>query len=183
MKKILFIIFSFLSIGAYAQIIDFDNFNETLMNQIMFDEMNKRTKQLHNGDSLIWSSVIQEDIMTDNYNYIKIHALQHNPKWIQVDLPDSIKVKINNEILKYSNFKFLTTRYTYSEIIGNVTFWGYDSSFTYQRIATEIINGWKNSPPHKSRMDANYMNKVLVGVITYYDKKRRTVYVSFVHIS
>lgn len=217
MKKELFILFSVILNNLNAQVIDFDNFDEKIMNCVTFTKMNNYVKQLYDGDSLILSSVIQKDIMSDNYNFIKNNAnilpleKLHNPNWIGRecnDLPDTIRSKIINEmLLKYSYSDFLKNkrkpksiedistkypdlkkgsnnyiRFTYTEILGSVTF-SFNTTWTYKEICDIIINEWKRSPPHREWMDVNYNNGVIVGVATYYNKKRRTVYVSFVHVS
>jgi hypothetical protein len=55
MKKFITILFLFCSLIINAQSIDFNNFCEKTMNNVMFDEMNKYVKELHNGDSLTLS--------------------------------------------------------------------------------------------------------------------------------
>lgn len=186
MKWLFSILFLVYSLLINAQVIDINNFSEDTMNQVMFDEMNKYVKKIHNGDSLIWSNVIQKDIMTDNYNFIKNNNNKlpfqklHNPKWLGRpwnDLPDTIKIKIINTLPKeYAIF-------TYTEILAGKSFTIQDGNYTYQKIAQECIINWNKSPGHALYMNANYENKVIVGVTSYYDKKRRMVYISFVYVS
>jgi hypothetical protein len=201
----LFIILCLFSLSEIkAQVIhsvDFDGFSEKRMNETMFDQMNKYVKSLHCGDSLIWSSVVQKDIMTDNYNFIKnndsllIHFL-HNPKWLGKgfnDLPDTIKTKIVNEMSKYPDLAFLKANqlkntliylsFSYTEILGSITFSNEKASFTYESLACMLIREWNESPSHAMYMNADYKNKVIVGVISYYNKEKKTIFVSFVYVS
>ena len=119
MKQSLTFILILFSLATEAQVIDFNNFSEERMNEVMFSEMNSYVKKIHNGDSLIWSSVVQKDVMSDNYNFIKSNSGQnlmklHNPKWLGRDwndLPDTIRVKIINEMtIKYPQSEFLKAK-------------------------------------------------------------------------
>jgi hypothetical protein len=172
------------------------------MNEVMFSEMNNYVKKIHHGDSLIWSSVVQKEVMSDNYNFIKSNSGQnlmklHNPKWLGRDwndLPDTIRTKIITEMkTKYPQSEFLKANklenydvysaFTYTEILHSITFSGNYPAITYQQIARTSITDWNNSPPHAMYMNANYKNVVIVGVATYYNKKTRTIFISFVHVS
>lgn len=202
MKQYLIFLLIFFSSVIEAQIIDFNSFSEERMNEVMFDEMNKYVKSIHKGDSLIWSSVVQKDVMSDNYNFIKNNSGQnlmklHNPKWLGKDwndLPDTIRTKIIIEMKsKYPRSEFLNSKklngfddysaFTYTEILHSITFSGHYPTITYQDIARGAIKGWNNSPPHALYMNANYKNKALVGVATYFDKRKKTIIISFVHVS
>lgn len=202
MKAIVITIILLSSLIANAQIVDFDNFSEERMNRVMFDEMNKYVKRLHHGDSIIWSSVVQEDVMSDNYNFMKNNSGQnlmklHNPKWLGRgwnDLPDTIRTKTITEMkTKYPQSEFLKANklenfdvysaFTYTEILHSITFSGSYPAITYQEIAIGAIRGWNNSPPHALYMNANYKNAVITGVATFFDRKRKTIIISFVHVS
>lgn len=202
MKHIIIIITLLSSIVSNAQIVDFNNFSEETMNMVMFDEMNKYVKRIHHGDSLIWSTVVQQDVMTDNYNYLRNNSylpLQklHNPKWLTRpwnDLPDTIKVKIIDDMSsKYPDSTFIKSKYykeyktylafTYTEILRLIRYGSPYPTVTYQDIARQCITDWNQSPPHAMYMNANYKNAVIVGVATYFNKKGRTIFISFVHVS
>jgi hypothetical protein len=201
MKGIIITIILLSSLIANAQIIDFNNFSEERMNQVMFDEMNKYVKRLHHGDSLIWSAVVQQDIMNDNYNFIRNNRylpLQklHNQKWLGRpwnDLPDTIRAKIIDEMSKYPDSTFIKRKYfkeyktylafTYTEILKSFTYGSPYPTLSYQDIAQRCITDWNQSPAHATYMNANYKNVVIVGVATYFNKKGRTIFISFVHVS
>ena len=193
MKKRLIILFILISIGANAQLIDWNNFDEQTMNDVMFVTMNTYVKKIHNGDSLILSSVIQKDIMADNYNFFKSNKslLIHNPKWsnrLYNDLPDTIRIKIINENInpKYLKSKWMEKYkyyypFSYTEIIEKCIFDNINS-YTYQWIAQYFIDGWNKSPAHAMLMNGDYQNEVIVGVATYYNKNERAIYISFVYV-
>lgn len=163
----------------------------------MFDEMNHYVKLSHNGDSLILSQVVQEDIMSSNYDLIKkYHHLPirslHNQKWINDntnELPDSLMNKIilekaNPELIEYIYMKEwdIYAGLSYMEILQSSS---YPSNFqiTYQEVAEEFIRNWNSSPAHAGYMNANYRSKVLVGVSTIYILETRKIFISFVYIS
>ena len=202
MKQLLTFFLMLFSLATEAQVIDFNNFSEEKMNEVMFDEMNNYVKKIHKGDSLIWSSVVQKDVMSDNYNFMKSNSSQnlmklHNPKWLGRawnDLPDTIRTKIITEMkTKYPQSEFLKVNklanyedysaFTYTEILHSITFSGGYPAITYQEIARGAIKGWNNSPPQAAYMNANYKNIVIVGVATFFNMKRRTIIISFVHVS
>ena len=51
--------------------IDWDNFDERKMDTVMFKVMNSYIDFIHPGDSIVWSPVVQSEILTVNYNLIK----------------------------------------------------------------------------------------------------------------
>lgn len=200
MNRLLIIISLFSSVIINAQTIDWDNFSEARMNEVMLNEMNKYVKKIHHGDSLILSSVVQEQIMPRNYNYIKNHRYYkleyaHNKEWLARplnDLPDTLKVKIISEMsTKYHDSNFLKGHwneeyktylvFTYIENLECISY-GYHLYPTYQQVATEMIKGWNASPPHSEYMNANYQNQVIVGVTTYFDRNDKTIFISFVYV-
>lgn len=180
-----------------AQPVDWKNFSEERMNEVMFNEMNEYVKRTHNGDSLVRSNVIQEEIMTTNFNLIREnHHLPlrslHNQKWINDntnELSDTLKRKIigenanpiliENIYLKDYN---IYIGLSYMEILQSSSYPN-NNLISYQEVAKEFIRNWNNSPPHAGYMNANYRSKVIVGVTTYYHKGSRTIFISFVYVS
>lgn len=180
-----------------AQPIDWNYFSEETMNEVMFEEMNHYIKLTHEVDSLVWSKVVQEDIMSSNYSLIKkYHRLPqrslHNQKWINDntnELPDSLMNKIISE---RANPQLLESIYlkewdiyvglTYMEILQSVSY-PFEFQITYREVAQEFIRNWNSSPAHAGYMNANYRSKILVGVSTYYNRPSRMIFISFVYVS
>ena len=154
------------------------------------------------GDSLIHSMVIQDQIMPRNRDFIKKNRLlpldslhlSHNMEWKIPnrgnDLHDTLRAKIFEE---YANPKMMKGLWMeefkvygylcYTEILVCSQFRFPEEGLTYQQIAVQFIDSWNTSPPHSAIMNANYHNKVICGVATYFDKESWVVYVSFVHVS
>lgn len=194
-----------------SEYIDFNNFDEKRMSDVLFKAMNDYQKKIHNGDSLIRSSVVERIISRDNYYYFKNNCDRipsnqmmkfHNPKWYDIDrdgnpdrifndLPDTVKVMLINEMrgtyFLQANWDPYAEDYilSYGEIVGSVSFENLPMNYkyTYYEIAKDLINGWNKSIHHTHFLNGDYKNAVVVGVAAYYYRKNRTVYVSFVYIS
>lgn len=198
MKNFLLVLFPIISVTINAQPIDWNYFSEETMNEVMFEEMNQYVKLTHYGDSLIWSGVVQSDIMSRNYNLIRkyhrlpLHSL-HNQEWINDDansLPDSLKNKI---ILENANPQYLESIFleccdtyaqmSYMEILQSSSYLRVYGQQNYREVARIFIRGWNSSPAHAGYMNANFRSKVLVGVTTVYIWETRTIFISFVYIS
>lgn len=190
MRNILFVLSLLSPFTLLSQTIDWNDFDEERMNEVMFIEMNGYVKMIHAGDSLIISSVVQSEIMPRNYALIKKNRLlpldslhlSHNMEW-QIpgrgnDLHDTLRAKIIQEnacpnLLKSKwmpDFKCYGL-FCYTEILECASYERYGEGQTYQDIAIQFIQGWNDSPPHRGWMEADYHNKVIVGVCTFYDKE------------
>jgi hypothetical protein len=241
MRNLLFVISLLSPFTLLSQTIDWNDFSEEKMNEVMFSEMNKYVKSLkrrdsvrinpedlgskyraydwhdysktdkelmsdgakwRTGDSLILSKVIQDQIMPRNRGFIKKNSfrpldalrLSHNKEWLMPDrgndLHDTLRAKIFEE---YANPKMLKSLWMeefkvygylcYTEILVCSSFSYPEAGLTYQQIAVQFIDAWNTSPSHSALMNANYHNKVICGVATYFDKESWVVYVSFVHVS
>ena len=163
----------------------------------MFSEMNDYVKKTHDGDSLILSRVIQENIMHRNYTLIKNnHHLPlvslHNQEWINENanaLPDTLKNKIiqenaNPRLLESIFMKDFNVyaQLFYMEILQSSSYL-YNDHISYEEVAKQFIRNWNTSHPHAAIMNAKYRSKVIVGVATYFDISTRTVFISFVYVS
>ena len=156
MKRILIILCLLSSIIINAQVIDFNNFSEKIMNEVMFTKMNEYTNT-KGGYSLILSTVSQQKI----YRYLK-----KNSDKLSIE---SLSFKINSELLKEDK-----TRSSMS--VGILDSISCDVIQTYQDISDKCIIDWKDNPS-----DAFFMIGYgkIGGVTTFYDKKNKTVYISF----
>lgn len=158
MKKLIIILLFTPSMLLNAQVIDWNNFNEKTMNEVMFGKIYDYTS-IKTGYSLISSGKLPEI-----YRCIK----KNNEK-----LPvDSLSAKINVKILakpKYNSPKGFPVG-----ILDSIS--GIDIK-TFQELADKCITDWKNSPS-----DAFFMMGwgKIVGVTSYYNIKTKTIYISVV---
>ncbi len=177
------------------------------MDTVMFNVMNsyfdyKDDSIFNNSDYIVWSSVVQKDVMPSNYDVIRsgthidIHSL-HNTKWISATgLPDGLKNEIIEEgvnpiFLNAQKYTYKVDRegntaesygtFDYIEILISVP---RNTCQTYQEIANHSIHSWNGSKEgHAEIMNANYKKKVIVGTTTFFCKKTQRVFISFVYIS
>ena len=214
MKKVLFILtVLLLPLFTEAQVIDWKNFNERHMDTVMFNTMNSYIYYGHNeheGDYLVWSPVVQKEVMSSNYEFIKNRTHQyrnlkslHNPKWLNDNrnskpLPDSIKNKIIEENIN-PIYTDIITPYKFKSLTGGDNYFTANPEAryieilvclpritcqTYQEIASHSIHLWnKSTEGHAGIMNANYKKKVIVGTTTFYCEKTHRVFISFVYIS
>jgi len=180
-----------------AQNINWNNFDERKMDTVMFHVMNSYFDNKTKGDFIVWSPVVQSEVMQSNYEWIKTHRHvrglkeSHNPKWPKpYGLPNDIKDKIIEENVNpyftegqkntYYEGAISYSTFDYGEILVAIP---KNKLKTYQEIANFAIKLWNGSPPHKAIMNANYKKNVIVGTITFYDKETQRVIISFVYIS
>ena len=185
---------------AEGQIVNWNDFNERGMDTVMYNVMNSYLDYM-DKDPVVWSPVVQREIMGSNYDFIKsntrfpLNSL-HNKEWpSSTGLPDDIKNKIIEEDInptflegqKYSykidkigNTTEAYGTFDYSEILVSIPMREFS---TYQEIANHAIHSWNRSTLHSGIMNANYNKKVIVGTITFYHKPTQRVFISFVYIS
>ena len=205
-KSLLFTCFTFMVSITTGQIIDWNNFDERHMDTVMFNVMNSYIDYKHPGDYLVWSPIVQKEVMSSNYDVIRggthrdIHSL-HNKKWLNErgnskPLPDSIKNKIIEEnvnplFLNAQKYTYKVDRegnvaesygtFDYMEILISVP---RNTRQTYQEIANQSIHSWNRSKEgHAGIMNANYKKKVIVGTTTFFCKKTQRVFISFVYVN
>ncbi len=158
MKKLITILCLLPLMLINAQVIDWNNFNEKTMNDVMFSKMNDYSMS-KGGYSLISSSKLPELYRCINKNNEKLPM-------------DSLSAKINVEIL--AKPKYNSPMGFPVGILDSIS--GIDIK-TFQEIASSCITAWQNS-----QSDAFFMvgwGKV-VGLTSFYNKRTKTVYISVV---
>jgi hypothetical protein len=134
-----------------AQVIEWNNFNEKIMNDVMFNKMNEYISS-EGGYSLSHSSQEHRRI----YRCIK----KNNEELFLDDLSAKI-----NEIISVSSVG----------ILDSISCKGIKE---YQKIASRCITDWTNTPSDAFFMVG--WGKA-VEVTSYYSKKSKTVYISVVY--
>jgi hypothetical protein len=149
----------------HAQVIDWSNFNERTMNEVMFNKMNDYTESAFYF-SLIRSTVGQERI----YKCI----MKNNEKL----LLDDLDVEINEKILWKYDSKIISE----TNLIGNVGLIDSISCYdvkSYQDIASRCITGWVNSVEGSIFIRWSQVGEA----VTYYNDKTETVYLFFAFLN
>jgi hypothetical protein len=148
-----------------SQVVDWSNFNERTMNDVIFNKMNDYTESALYY-SLIRSSVGQQKI----YRYIK----SNNAK---LSL-NNLDTKINEKILRKYDSKIISE----TNLIGNVGLLDSipnDDVKTYEDIANKCITGWKNSVEGSIFIRWSQVGEA----VTYYNKETETVYLFFAFLN
>jgi hypothetical protein len=159
MKKMI-IIFCFLhSALLFAQTIEFSQFSEATMNEVMFNRMNEYSL-LHGGDSLTQSTTAQEEI----YRILK-------KKSDRLTL-DEIAQIINKKILK----KYDTDSFMCVGLIDSI---GCDDISTYQELADKCITNWESNPGQAFFLVG--WGRV-AGITSYFNSKNSTIYVALSYL-
>jgi len=153
------------SMVIYAQVIDWSNFNELTMNDVMFTSMNDYTQREY-FYPLIRSTVGQGKI----YKCI----MKNNEKL----LLDDLDAKINEKVLwKYDSKIIRSTNQVGS--VGLLDYIPCNDVKTYQDIASKCITGWANSVEGSIFMRWSQVGEA----VTYYNKKTGTVYLLFAYLN
>lgn len=160
MRRIITLLFLFPVIIINAQVVDINHFEERLMSEIIFSEMNNYS-ELNGSYSLCKTSKGQKRI----YRYIKRNDDRLNL--------DDLNEKINCRILR----KYESRVIAKTAIVGNVGLIDsikINGIITYKDIADSCITHWTNSE------NLIFMNWSHIGeAVTYFNKKEQGVYVFF----
>ena len=159
MKILSIILFLLHSIIINTQVIDFNNFSNKTMNEVLFNKLNEYAKS-HGANSFVSSYYGQKEI----YKYLR--------KSKDDSLLDSLSSIINNEILK----KYDTPTFLSVGILDRISCYDFK---TYEEIAGRCLNDWKNSPSNLFFL-VGWGEKV--GVASFYNRRTHSVYLSFAHL-
>ena len=147
-----------------AQVIDWTNFNEKTMNDVLFNKMNDYT-HLEFLYPLIRTSVRQEKI----YRCIK----KNNEKFLM----DDLDAKINEKILTKYDSKIIV-RTNQVGCVGLFDSIACNNVKSYQDIASRCISDWCNSVEGVIFLKWSQVGEA----VTYYNKKTETVYIFFAYL-
>lgn len=162
MRKLILIFCLLPTIVIDAKVIDWGNFNEETMSEVMFSKMNEYTKT-ECIYSLIRSTVGQGKI----YRCIR----KYNEKMML----DDLDTKIYNNVLRKMDSRAISK----TNLICNIGL--LDCILcadikTYEDLARKCISDWANSVEGVIFMKWSR----LVGITSYYNQKSHTVYISLV---
>lgn len=193
MKTSIVIFFLLSPITINAQLVDFNHFNNKLLDSLVFQALNV-------DDHFILSDIVQKKIMRKNYQFIKRNGAEHNPRWPlnrdSVNFADdrfkTFKGKFETAIYteltsKYPDSEFLKVKRSsnpsvyailgYEELLSSQSFSNADK-ITYQDIANRIYTEWKGSDLMNKNLNFDY--HYFVGVTSYFNKNDKKLLISFV---
>lgn len=168
MKKIInIILFTLLSTPVFSQ-----GFNDSIMNQVLFDEVIAYHEKRNNKVEVYFSKVGAELHSKGSVEYMKNNGCRHRPSHSYLNsLPKNEVIMILNDI------GVDTTEYDYigrGEILARISIRG---QTTYQDVAKIAINGWLKSKGHRGTIislgNSDYPN--VLGISSSYNEKTRSV--------
>lgn len=156
MKTLLIILCLIPSMFLDAQVIDWNNFNEKTINNIMFDKLNIYTKT-EGGYTIIASNVKSSEI----YNLIKRNSGKLSMNEIGIVINDKLPEQF------VGVFNSISHKDIQDEII------------TYEDIVHKCFIEWKSSPSDSFFL-IGYGSRVEID--SYYNRKTETLYISALFI-
>ena len=157
MKQLILLSFFMISNIINGQVIDFENFNQTAMNEILFKKMDEYTQSTHNY-SVIQTSVGQRRI----FRYIK-----NNCEKLSLD---DLTLKLNQSIHKWFDSK-VTKEANLVGSIGFICRYKVEGKTTYQELADLCLTDWKSSENGVFLCCTQVANS-----LSYHNKRTNTVY-------
>jgi len=168
MKKIInIILFTLLSTPVFSQ-----GFNDSIMNQVLFDEVIAYHEKRNNKVEVYFSKVGAELHSKGSVEYMKNNGCRHRPSHSYLNsLPKNEVIMILNDI------GVDTTEYDYigrGEILARISIRG---QTTYQDVAKKAINGWLKSKGHQGTiMNIGMFGELeILGISSSYNEKTRSV--------
>jgi len=168
MKRIINIILLFLlSTPVFSQ-----GFNDSIMNQVLFDEVIAYHEKRNNKVEVYFSKVGAELHSKGSVEYMKNNGCRHRPSHSYLNsLPKNEVIMILNDI------GVDTTEYDYigrGEILARIPIIG---QTTYQDVAKIAINGWIKSKGHQGTiMNIGMFGGLeILGISSSYNEKTRSV--------
>ena len=164
------LLFSLMTLTCFSQ-----EFNDSIMNKVLFDEIMSYTMRRDSTVKLYYSSVGEELYSQGGIDYIKTHGLVHRPSHIYFHMiPDKDDELILEEL---SIENVYTTNLRQSEILARI---GISGQTTYQDVAKRAINGWLNSPGHAGSIEnIGTRSKLdIISISSYYDKNRKSIFIT-----
>jgi len=164
------LLFSLITLTCFSQ-----EFNDSIMNKVLFDEIMSYTMKRDSTVKLYYSNIGEELYSQGGIDYIKKHGFGHRPTHIYFhmisdDDNELILEELNIENVYRSNLR-------QSEILARIGIW---EQTTYQDVAKRAINGWLNSPGHAGSIkNLGKRSKFeVISISSYYDKDRKSIFIS-----
>ena len=168
MKKIInIILLVLLSTPVFSQ-----GFNDSIMNQVLFDEVMAYHEKRNNKVEAYFSKVGAELHSKGSVEYMEKNGCRHRPSHSYINsLPK------NEVIMILTDVGIDTTEYTHvgrCEILARIPIQG---QTTYQEVAQIAIRGWLNSKGHQGTIMnlGKYGGLTVLGISSNYNKKTRSI--------
>jgi len=170
MKLYITIFFSFIS-----SIVTSQEFNDSIMNQRLFEEIYNFTLQRVDSVDLHFTNVGSELYCDDVIEFIKENGFKHKHEYVEIIYGEN-KSLILNEFGITNHDDYCVGLI---EILARVPMNGETTYRTLSRIA---LNAWLNSPGHRAvigDIETNF-GKTLIGISSFYNEKTQYVDIALI---
>jgi len=180
MKQLLILITSLLTLSVTAQDIDYNNFDNKLLERLVFEELNKYRDSLGVVD-LLWSDVMYKNVTCKQTEILAKGSSLYHPNLVPL-LTDEVRTSISKESEKLTGVKSLLSGTPSAVSIMREN--GYSTSIkdgkTYQQLAKRAVIAWDQSFLHKCTQKAVYIRdggKGLVSVSARMNNSKTKIFI------
>ena len=157
MKQLILVTVLMIPTIINGQVIDFENFNQTVMNEILFKKMDEYTQSTQNY-SVIQTSVDQRRL----YRFIENNNEKLSLDELNLRMNQLINKRFDSKVVKYANMV---------GSVGYIIRYKDEGNTTYQEMADLCLTDWKNSE------NGVFLHWTQIGnSLSYYNNRTNTVY-------
>lgn len=157
MKQLILLTVFMIPTITNGQVIDFENFNQTTMNEILIKKMDEYTQSIQNY-SVIQTSVGQRRL----YRFIKNNNEKLSLDELNMRMNQLIKKRFDSKVVKDANMV---------GSVGYINRYKVEGNTTYQEMADLCLTDWKSSENGVFLYWAQIGNS-----LSYYNNRTNTVY-------
>ncbi len=157
MKQLILVTVLMIPTIINGQVIDFENFNQTVMNEILFKKMDEYTQSTQNY-SVIQTSVDQRRL----YRFIENNNEKLSLDELNLRMNQLINKRFDSKVVKYANMV---------GSVGYIIRYKVEGNTTYQEMADLCLTDWKSTE------NGVFLYWTQIGnSLSYYNKRSNTVY-------
>jgi len=158
MKQLIILITSLLTFSVNAQDIDYNNFDNKLLERLVFEELNKYRDSLGVVD-LLWSDVMYKNVTCKQTEILAKGSSLYHPN-LDVLFTDEFRTSLSKESQKLTGIESYNNCSPKSVL--SLSENGFSSDLydvTYQNLAKSSIIAWDHSIMHKCNQKHTYLVK------------------------
>ena len=180
MKQLIILITSLLTFSVNAQDIDYNNFDNKLLERLVFEELNKYRDSL-GVENLLFSQVMYKNITCKQTEILAKGCSLYHPNLVPL-LTDEVRTSISKESEKLTGIKSLLSGKPSAVSIMRENGYSTDikSGKTYQQLAKRAVIAWDQSFLHKCTQKAVYIRdggKGLVSVSARMNNSKTKIFI------
>jgi hypothetical protein len=158
MKQLIILITSLLTFSVNAQDIDYNNFDNKLLERLVFEELNKYRDSLGVVD-LLWSDVMYKNVTCKQTEILAKGSSLYHPN-LDVLFTDEFRTSLSKESQKLTGIESYNNCSPKSVLSLSENGFSWDLvDVTYQEMAKTAIVSWDRSVMHKCNQKYSYLVK------------------------